>query len=63
MFSNGLIACLVFMGIGVISDIGYVLIPPFRSMFIAVCAELGTVLTFPIAVASASPTRKPRRSR
>jgi oxaloacetate decarboxylase beta subunit len=51
MFSNGLIACLVFMGIGVISDIGYVLISPFRSMFIAVCAELGTVLTFPIAVA------------
>jgi len=51
MFSNGLIACLVFMGIGVISDIGYVLIAPFRSMFIAVCAELGTVATFPLAVA------------
>jgi len=50
-FSNGLIACLVFMGIGVITDIGYMLIAPFRSMVIAVCAELGTVLTFPIAVA------------
>jgi sodium ion-translocating decarboxylase beta subunit len=50
-FSNGLIACLIFMGIGVISDIGYMLISPFRSMFIALCAELGTVLTFPIAVA------------
>jgi len=50
-FSNGLIACLVFMGIGVITDIGYMLISPFRSMFIALCAELGTLLTFPIAVA------------
>lgn len=50
-FSNGLIACLVFMGIGVITDIGYMLISPFKSMAIAVCAELGTVLTFPIAVA------------
>ncbi|MEN6624384.1 MAG: sodium ion-translocating decarboxylase subunit beta [Smithella sp.] len=50
-FSNGLIACLVFMGIGIITDSGYMLISPFKSMFIAVCAELGTVLTFPIAVA------------
>ncbi len=50
-FSNGLIACLVFMGIGVITDIGYMMISPFRSMFIALCAELGTLLTFPIAVA------------
>ncbi len=50
-FSNGLIACLVFMGIGVITDIGYMLIAPMRSMFIALCAELGTLLTFPIAVA------------
>lgn len=58
MFSNGLIACLVFMGIGVISDIGYMLISPFRSMFIAVCAELGTVLTFPIAVALGMPYKE-----
>jgi len=50
-FSNGLIACLVFMGIGVITDIGYILIAPFSSMFIAIMAELGTILTFPIAVA------------
>ncbi|MFA6314464.1 MAG: sodium ion-translocating decarboxylase subunit beta [Sterolibacterium sp.] len=50
-FSNGLIACLVFMGIGVITDIGYMMISPLRSMFIALCAELGTLLTFPIAVA------------
>ncbi len=58
MFSNGLIACLVFMGIGVISDIGFVLISPFRSMFLAVCAELGTVLTFPIAVAVGIPYKE-----
>lgn len=49
MFSNGLIACLVFMGIGVISDIGSVLKYPFTSMLIAMCAELGTIATFPIA--------------
>lgn len=48
-FSNGLIACLVFMGIGVICDIGMVLAHPFIGMFIAMCAELGTVATFPIA--------------
>lgn len=50
-FSNGLIACFVFMGIGVITEIGYVLASPFSSMVIAICAELGTVATFPIAVA------------
>lgn len=48
-FSNGLIACLVFMGIGVISDVGSVLKFPFTGMLIAMCAELGTVATFPIA--------------
>ena len=54
-FSNGLIACLIFMGIGVISDIGYMLIAPFRCMTIAIMAELGTLLTFPIAVAMGLP--------
>jgi oxaloacetate decarboxylase beta subunit len=48
-FSNGLIACLVFMGIGAISDMGNVLRFPFTSMVIAICAELGTILTYPIA--------------
>ncbi|MDD3173784.1 MAG: sodium ion-translocating decarboxylase subunit beta [Herbinix sp.] len=48
-FSNGLIACLVFMGIGVICDIGMVLSHPFIGMFLAMCAELGTIATFPIA--------------
>jgi len=50
-FSNGLIACLVFMGIGVLLDVGYVLARPFESMFLALCAELGTIVTFPLAVA------------
>ncbi len=50
-FSNGLIACLVFMGIGALLDVGFVMARPFQSMFLALCAELGTVLTFPVAVA------------
>jgi len=50
-FSNGLIACFVFMGIGVLLDVGYVMARPFQSMFIALFAELGTVAVFPIAVA------------
>lgn len=49
MFSNGLIACLVFMGIGVLLDINFLLRRPYTSMFLALCAELGTFLTFPIA--------------
>lgn len=48
-FSNGLIACLVFMGIGIMCDIGFVLENPFTSMTIALFAELGTVATYPIA--------------
>ncbi len=48
-FSNGLIACFVFMGIGVLLDVGFLLQKPFTSMFLAVCAELGTFLTIPIA--------------
>lgn len=50
-FSNGLIACFVFMGIGVLLDVGYVMARPFQSMFIALFAELGTFAVFPIAVA------------
>ena len=51
-FSNGLIACLVFMGIGALLDVGYVMARPFQSMFIAICAELGTVVAFPLAWAA-----------
>lgn len=50
-FSNGLIACFVFMGIGVLLDVGYVLSRPFLSMFLAMFAELGTFATIPIAMA------------
>ncbi len=50
MFSNGLIACLVFLGIGTLLDVGFVMQRPFRSMFIAVCAELGTLVAFPLGV-------------
>lgn len=39
-FSNGLIACLVFMGIGILCDIGYVLEHPFISMTIALLQSL-----------------------
>lgn len=50
-FSNGLIACFVFMGIGVLLDVGFLLSRPFLSMFLAICAELGTFATIPIAKA------------
>ncbi|MDP4174403.1 MAG: sodium ion-translocating decarboxylase subunit beta [Bacteroidota bacterium] len=48
-FSNGLIACFVFMGIGVLLDVGFLISRPFLSMFLAICAELGTFATLPIA--------------
>ncbi|NJM10780.1 MAG: Na+-translocating decarboxylase subunit beta [Synechococcaceae cyanobacterium SM1_2_3] len=51
MFSNGLIACLVFMGIGALLDVGFVMARPFQSMAIALFGELGTVVVFPLAVA------------
>lgn len=50
-FSNGLIACFIFMGIGVLLDVGFVLARPFLSMFLALSCEFGTIVTFPIAVA------------
>ena len=50
-FSNGLIACLVFMGIGVLLDVGYIMARPFQSMIIALFAELGTFVVFPVALA------------
>jgi carboxybiotin decarboxylase len=50
-FSNGLIACLVFMGIGAITDLDFLIAKPLPSMLIAFAAELGTVITLPIAMA------------
>ncbi|QQS37789.1 MAG: sodium ion-translocating decarboxylase subunit beta [Ignavibacteriales bacterium] len=48
-FSNGLIACLVFMGIGVLLDVGFLIARPYTSMLLALFGELGTFLTIPIA--------------
>ena len=50
-FSNGLIACLVFMGIGAITDIDFLIAKPLPSMMLAMAAEFGTIFTFPIAIA------------
>jgi len=49
-FLNGLIACLVFFGIGAITDLDFLIARPFLSMLLAAFAELGTVLTFPLAI-------------
>ncbi|MGN0885158.1 MAG: sodium ion-translocating decarboxylase subunit beta [Candidatus Spyradosoma sp.] len=49
-FSNNLIACFIFMGIGVLLDVGFLMARPFQSIFMAFCAELGTMVTFPVAV-------------
>ncbi|HHX14303.1 MAG TPA: Na+-translocating decarboxylase subunit beta [Clostridiales bacterium] len=50
-FSNSLIACLVFMGVGVLADVSNVLRYPFTSMMIALFAELGSIVTYPVAIA------------
>jgi carboxybiotin decarboxylase len=50
-FSNGLIPCFIFMGIGAITDINFMMAKPFPSLLLAVAAEFGTVFTFPIAMA------------
>ncbi|WP_308588848.1 sodium ion-translocating decarboxylase subunit beta [uncultured Oscillibacter sp.] len=49
-FSNGLIACLVFMGIGARSEISYLLAKPWSSMVIAIFAELGTFVTLAVGI-------------
>jgi oxaloacetate decarboxylase beta subunit len=48
-FSNGLIACLIFMGIGSMLDVGFIMSRPFLSIVLALFAELGTIFTLPIA--------------
>ena len=50
-FSNGLIACLIFMGIGTMLDINFLLAKPLQSMFLALCAELGTFAIVPPTIA------------
>ena len=49
-FSNGLIACLIFVGIGSLLDIGFVMARPYQRMFIAIFAEFGTLITLPLAM-------------
>ncbi|MBS1368648.1 MAG: Na+-translocating decarboxylase subunit beta [Lentisphaeria bacterium] len=50
-FSNGLIACLIFIGIGSLLDVGFVMKHPYISAIVALFAELGTLLTMPLAAA------------
>jgi carboxybiotin decarboxylase len=50
-FSNGLIPCMIFMGIGAMTDINFMMAKPFHSLSLAVAAEFGTIFTFPIAIA------------
>ncbi len=57
-FSNGLIACLVFLGIGSLLDVGYVMQRPFRSIFLAICGELGTLVVFPMGVLMGLPVNE-----
>lgn len=40
-FSNGLIACFVFMGIGTLLDVGFLLQKPFASIFLAFVRRAG----------------------
>lgn len=49
-FSNGLIAVLVFMGIGAMSDIGFILARPWASIIVAIFAELGTFVTLALGM-------------
>lgn len=49
-FSNGLIACLVFMGIGARSEISFLLAKPWTCISIALFAELGTFVALTIGV-------------
>jgi len=50
LFSNGLIACLVFFGIGAMSDIGFLLIRPWASIVVALFAEAGTFFTLVLGI-------------
>ena len=44
-FSNGLIACFVFMGIGAMCEVGFLLTRPWASIIVAIFAEMGTFVT------------------
>jgi len=49
-FANNLVACLIFMGIGAITDLDYFIARPFFNLSLAFVAELGTFITLPLAV-------------
>ena len=49
-FSNSLVACLVFMGIGAMCEIGFILANPWTSIIIAIFAEAGTFVTLILGV-------------
>lgn len=49
-FSNGLVACLVFMGIGAMSDISFLLMRPWACIIVAIFAEMGTFATLIIGL-------------
>lgn len=44
-FSNGLIACVVFFGIGSMCEVGFLLARPWASMIVAIFAEMGSFVT------------------
>src|SRR3990170_783863 len=50
-FSNGLIAALVFMGIGAMTDLDFLISRPLPSFMLAMFAEFGTIATLPLGVA------------
>ncbi len=50
LFSNGLIACLVFLGIGVRSDLDFLLSRPWTSVVIALFAEMGSFVALAVGV-------------
>ncbi|WP_024910671.1 Na+-transporting malonate decarboxylase, carboxybiotin decarboxylase subunit [Chania multitudinisentens] len=41
-FSNGLVGCLIYLGIGTMSDVSFLLARPWASIIVALFAELGT---------------------
>ena len=49
-FSNSLVACVVFMGVGAMCEIGFILASPWTSIIIAIFAEAGTFATLVLGV-------------
>lgn len=49
-FSNSLVACMVFMGVGAMCEISFILANPWTSIIIAIFAEAGTFATLILGV-------------